>query len=152
MEEKAICLKDYKRKISINSTPNSSRKRKVPKGNTDHDSASKRRRPGTQSILFPANECVICGKSEKWVKKRKKDVAKRDEMVKCCTQTAEDSLKEAAHVRNDENVLRRIRGEDLIAKEAHYHRECRRLYTKDLPDPNKEMKKCKFGASPQRGI
>ena len=40
-----------------------------------------------------------------------------------------DTLMNAAQCRNDETMMMRIRGEDLVAMEAKYHRGCYRRYT-----------------------
>ena len=40
-----------------------------------------------------------------------------------------DTLMNAAKCRNDETMMMRIRGEDLVAMEAKYHRGCYRRYT-----------------------
>ena len=40
-----------------------------------------------------------------------------------------DTLMNAAKCRNDETMMMRIRGEDLVATEAKYHRGCYRRYT-----------------------
>ena len=42
--------------------------------------------------------------------------------------SAEETLKQSAITRKDEVMMRKISGEDLIAKEAHYHEECRKGY------------------------
>ena len=46
---------------------------------------------------------------------------KREKPIKCVTKTAEDTLKQSAIIRQDEIMMRKISGEDLVAKEAHYH-------------------------------
>lgn len=81
---------------------------------------------------------------DKWIVKKSKGISKRDRLVKCVTKRAEESLKQAARQRQDEVMLRKISGEDLLGKEAHYHEECRRQYTKvtvkplDSKPPSKE--------------
>ena len=42
---------------------------------------------------------------------------------------AYDILMNAAKCPNDETMMMRIRGEDLVAMEAKYHRDCYRRYT-----------------------
>ena len=39
------------------------------------------------------------------------------------------TLKDAATTKKDNKLLRKINYADLIATEAHYHAECRKLYT-----------------------
>ena len=40
-----------------------------------------------------------------------------------------DTLMNAAKCRNDETMMMRIRGADLVAMEAKYHKGCYRRYT-----------------------
>ena len=65
-------------------------------------------------------------KKSKWLKYKQQ--SKRDKLIKCVIKTAENSIKQAAIIRKDEVILRKISGEDLVAKEAHYHEECRKKY------------------------
>ena len=53
------------------------------------------------------------------------------------TKTAEDTLKQSAIIRQDEIMMRKISGEDLVAKEAHYHEECRKGYTRTCDNVEK---------------
>ena len=53
----------------------------------------KKRDPSGNKVLFPQNECIICGKGVKWMKD--KGTSKRDKLVKYVTKTAENSLKQA---------------------------------------------------------
>ena len=57
---------------------------------------------------------------------------KFENLVQCVTTTAEESIKEAANEKNDEEILRQVRDVDLVAKELHYHNTCRRDYTRIL--------------------
>ena len=41
---------------------------------------------------------------------------KREKPIKCVTKTAEDTLKQSAIIRQDEIMMRKISGEDLVAK------------------------------------
>ena len=52
------------------------------------------------------------------------------------TTTAEESIKEAANLKNDEGILRQVRDVDLVAKELRYHNTCRRDYTRKLSNPH----------------
>jgi hypothetical protein len=51
------------------------------------------------------------------------------------TTKAQDTLVKAATQRNDDIMMTRIIGEDLIAVEAKYHRTCHREYTRILSKP-----------------
>ena len=44
--------------------------------------------------------------------------------------TTEETIKEAAELRNDEDVLHHIRDVDLLAKEFQVHNKCRLDYTR----------------------
>ena len=114
----------YKRFTNIKAN----RKRKHCFQNTEEDVTPRKRQPSGDKTLFPSDECIICGKGSKWIRKKSKGVNKRSKLVKCVTKTSEHSLKVAASAKDDEIMLRKIGGEDLIAKEAHYHEECRKSY------------------------
>ena len=51
--------------------------------------------------------------------------------MKCITKTAANTIKSAAERMNDEAMLHKIRDQDLVAREAHYHNHCRRKYTRE---------------------
>ena len=72
-------------------------------------------------FFYPSDECIVCGKGVKWIVRKCKEVCERNKLVKCVTKTAEDSIKQSAMLMDDENMLRKIAGEDLVAKEAHYY-------------------------------
>lgn len=114
--------KCYQRFINIKV----SRKRKVEDKDGDCVSVRKRR-PTGEMVLFP-NECMFCEKNEKWIVRKGKGVNQRAKLVKCQTEAAENSIKEAAARNNDEYMIGKITGIDLIAKEAQYHDECRKAY------------------------
>lgn len=94
--------------------------------------SKKKRHPSGQKVLFPSDQCIICGKECRWIVRKSKGVSKRDRLVKCVTLNAEESIKLAAEKKDDTEMLRKVAGEDLVAKEAHYHEECRRAYIKIL--------------------
>ena len=50
-------------------------------------------------------------------------------LVKCLTQTAADSVKEAVTRKQDQHILLKVQTTDLAAREAQYHATCRRDYT-----------------------
>lgn len=96
----------------------------------DVPSAAKRmRRPSSEtqsssSRLFPDDKCLFCGK--RYIKIKQK----RHQLVKCITKSAENSIHAAAELKKDEEILCRIRGMDLVAREVHYHSHCRKEYTR----------------------
>ena len=106
-----------------------SRKRSLESTSDPQPSTSKQTRRSASFIpsggtLFPSDKCLFCDKNVVKVKQVKHF------LVKCETTTAENSIKAAAESRNDETMLCKIRGMDLIAREAHYHNHCRRNYTR----------------------
>lgn len=91
-------------------------------------STSKSRRTSSSlsvsSPLFPSDKCLFCG--NQYVKFK----GKRQYLIKCVTKTASDSIFAAAEAKQDETLLCKIRGQDIVAREAHYHGCCRREYTR----------------------
>ena len=51
-------------------------------------------------------------------------------LVTCRTETAETSIKQAALEKGIEEILRKVRDQDLWAREARFHNCCRREYTR----------------------
>jgi len=74
-------------------------------------------------LLFAA-ECIFCSKSRKRVR------GEREVLVKCLTESAESAIKECAAEKGDFQLLGKIDGVDLRAREAQYHESCRREYTR----------------------
>ena len=68
----------------------------------------KKRHPSGEKVLFPPDECIICGKGLKWY--RLKGINKRDRLIKCVTMSAEETLKQSAITRKDEDMMRKISG------------------------------------------
>ena len=99
---------------------------------TKHDKCRTRHlrsdRPTTlspsQSVaaIFP-KVCIFCNKA----RLRKKGYAE-ETLGACQTKQAEDAIKNAAAVRNDDKLLVLIADVDFIAKEIIYHHSCKRLY------------------------
>ena len=86
---------------------------------TDNDQQEERCR---RSFVQPVDwsKCVFC---EKYKHKGNTNLSQ------ILTYTAEHNLKEAAKVRNDIQMLRKINGVDLIAQEVKYHASCFSAYT-----------------------
>ena len=117
----------YKRFTHLKNLNSRKRKLELEQNNDIQDVLPKKKRqPSGDIVLFPQNECIICGKGVKWIKH--KGTSKRDKLVKCVTKTAENSLKQAAVFWKDDVILRKISEEDLVAKEANYHEECRKAF------------------------
>ena len=72
--------------------------------------------------LFP-DYCYFCNKKRKTVK------GKVQTCHRLTLKTTEETIKEAAELRNDEDVLRDIRDVDLLAKEFQVRDKCQLDYT-----------------------
>ena len=52
-------------------------------------------------------------------------------LIKCITKTAEDSVKEAVTRKQDQHIVLKVQDTDLAAREARYHANYRRDYTRE---------------------
>ena len=90
---------------------------------------SHRKTPGecnTSSTTLP-KQCIFC-KRDKY-----QTNSKTREKLSCCIQLrADEKIRKIATQKNDHELLA-IASDELIAKEAHYHASCYRLYTKIEP-------------------
>ena len=89
--------------------------------------AKRRRTEETLSTLLPllpSDRCLFFGKN-RLTKNREEE-----KLVKCVIKTSEESIKAAAESTQDETILLKVRGVDLVAKEAHYDNSCRKEYTR----------------------
>ncbi|XP_070538664.1 uncharacterized protein [Ptychodera flava] len=75
--------------------------------------------------------CLIC-RSVKRMNDRKTGKRIEEKLTSC--ETGESLLK-AAEVRQDEELLVQIRGQDLVSIEVKYHKSCYRNYTRCLEKP-----------------
>ena len=107
-------------------------KRKFTQDNTNE--ISKKRAPRKESFFFP-NHCMFCKKARITVNK------KEIKLSKIITKTAEETLVNAATLKNDYEMLGSISGVDLIAKEFQKHETCYRKYTQNLNDGEDESEK-----------
>ena len=73
---------------------------------------------------MPSDRCLFCDKN-RLTKNREEE-----KLVKCVTKTSEESIKAAAESKQDDTILLKVRGVNLVAKEAHYHNSCRKEYTR----------------------
>lgn len=76
----------------------------------------------SSSGLFPP-VCLFCGKATKSLGQHKKE-----HLGNCETDQAGQSIYDAAISLGDDEMLARIAGVDMIAKEVKYHHTCRRAY------------------------
>ena len=67
--------------------------------------------------------CIFC-KKQKYLKNSKT----RETLLSCTMFSADEKIKEASKIRSDAEIIV-LSADDLIAKEAHYHATCYRLYT-----------------------
>ena len=81
-------------------------------------------------ILFSKDTCIICLKKWRYKKRLQEGV------IKCVTETAKNSISEAAKLKSDSRVIGLTESSCLVAQEAYYHETCRRDYTR-----KKERKK-----------
>ena len=80
---------------------------------------------GNESIIF-SPECIFCNRSER--KKIKVKGTWTTEGTSTFDLGGGESLQRLVEKRKDEDMARRIRGYDLFACEAQYHRSCRMNY------------------------
>lgn len=90
---------------------------------------SAKRKKLTTGMLYSSENCIFCNKNLK----RKKGHS-QEKPRKCVTKEAELSIKHAAVIRNDKNLMRELANVDMIAQEVHYHHSCRRSYTQILAE------------------
>ena len=74
--------------------------------------------------------CMICKKKALKVNK------KSQPLTKIVTKTAEKTLREAANLKNDTEMVIEVRDTDLIAKEFQKHEKCYHEYTRDCTKRN----------------
>ena len=86
---------------------------------------SKRFSSASSTALFPPDRCLSCDKDTIYAKREKHS------LVTCMTIVAEQSIKSTALEKGDEEILRKVRDQDLRAREARYHNHCRKNYTRN---------------------
>ena len=75
------------------------------------------------STLFPRDKCLFCHRL------RKKKKGKGDILSRCETLAASETIKEKALSEPDYAIQAKVNDLDLVARQAHYHRSCHRLFT-----------------------
>ena len=128
-EEFDILVHGNHRKCYQNFTNVSRLKKTVSNVSENEASPYKRRKRSSgitnaASTLFPSDKCLFCNKLSKKVK------GKKQFLVKCVTDTTQNSIKLAAKQKKDEKMMGIVNGIDLVAREAHYHNYCLRIYTR----------------------
>jgi hypothetical protein len=86
-------------------------------------------------LLFQ-KKCLICNVVEKYRVETHSRKRLREHLTQCVTLEADSSLKKVAELKHHEEMLLKIRNQDLVAKEAHYHLSCYKDYTRCLNPPN----------------
>ena len=86
---------------------------------------SKRSPSASSATLFPPDRSLFCHKDTMYVKRG------RHSVVTCMAIVAGQSIKSAALEKGDEEILRIVCDQDLRAREARYHNQCRRNYTRN---------------------
>ncbi|KAJ8023132.1 hypothetical protein HOLleu_38227 [Holothuria leucospilota] len=91
--------------------------------------SSKIPRPMNKRHMFP-DECIIC-KERKYHTDR---FSRKRSIVKLitCEKIQGGQLLQAAEVKQDQELLEQIKGEDLVARELRYHARCYKQYTNFL--------------------
>ena len=79
---------------------------------------------GHQTVLFPQNQCIFCGKLRRYGKRG------FETLSKCETESAELTIKEGAAAKQDHELQGKIDDVDMQAKEARYHESCHRDYVR----------------------
>ena len=77
--------------------------------------------PSSSGILPPL--CLFCNKSRKRLKNGAVEF-----LGSCETLEASANIQEAASKLNDQEMLSKVTGADLVAKEAKYHHSCKSVY------------------------
>jgi hypothetical protein len=111
-------------------TMNMSRLKTVPQPGTSNEQAERLPRrsssEGKDNILFEPN-CIFCKKYER-IKVKRQNAWTTKGLTNFDHGGGHNIIK-LAEERGDEQLLTRIRGEDLFAREAKYHISCRMKYT-----------------------
>lgn len=96
----------------------------------------RRSQPGTSHVTRNAHVlpscCIICGSSAELCVLDKQSKKRQKVLLTKCQLIHNDKLIKAAELRGDEVMLRKIRGQDLVAIEVQYHRTCHKTYTNVL--------------------
>ena len=98
---------------------------KTPEEPAESSSSRPKRTPSTEKYLFSA-ECVFCSKDAR--KKVKKRHTWTTEPLSKFEFGGGDTILQAAEAKKDYDMLRKIKGYDLFACEAQFHKSCRKDY------------------------
>uniref|UniRef100_UPI00358FD2C1 uncharacterized protein n=1 Tax=Myxine glutinosa TaxID=7769 RepID=UPI00358FD2C1 len=102
----------------------------APKIRLLRSKTSHSRAAGSRSSHLLPVCCLICKKDKNIVEPHSRK-RRKEQLVHCETITA-GKLVTAAEMRKDEALLINIRGKDLVALEARYHKSCFKSYTRFL--------------------
>jgi len=115
------CYKNFTAVAS--SAPDNKCESNVPAVPCRRSSAEPGQQPSTCSTIILPPVCLFCGKTRKRLKNNEVEYLGSCETFEAC-----DKIQDAARRLNDQNMLSKTFGTDLIAKEAKYHHSCKSAY------------------------
>ncbi len=124
IESVIVLLQTLKQKGKVESLKRRASDTREDSEEPDHEAQRKKRKVSGLTLLFPSDSCLSWGKT--YIYKN----CKRENVVKCVTQTPESSIKQAAHDKNDNSMIAEIGDIVMRVKEVHYHNSCRKTYTR----------------------
>eukprot|EP00794_Sanderia_malayensis_P000918 gene918-226_t len=117
-------LHGYHRKCYQKFTKATSLKRKNDTSQETNQNVARAKQSSRGSGIIFEQKCMICHSANPLTVKGKKQFIKPVQTFLACS-----TIEKAAILRKDEEMLRIISGEDLIAKEFHIHQKCYKDYT-----------------------
>ncbi|KAG1680642.1 Twinkle protein, mitochondrial [Nymphon striatum] len=115
------CYKNFTAVAS--SAPANKCESNVPAVSRRRSSAEPDHQPSTCTTDILQQVCLFCGKTRKLLKNSEVEYLGSCETFEAC-----EKIQDAARKLNDENMLSKTLGTDLIAKEAKYHHSCKSAY------------------------
>ena len=92
----------------------------VPEKASSRISGRSTARNPISSLLFPKT-CIFCGLERRSIK----GSTRKENLATCVTKEAESRIKEVAILSQNYDIIAKVEGVDLIAREAKYHESCR---------------------------
>ena len=121
-----VCRSMFVLKRNLNKIQSESEQTDAPSDNHATDSRSKRSSTNIQtSCGILSKECIFCKKESKYLR----GTNTREKLYSCAEIRADESVRKASLSRGDSRVIA-ICSDELIAKEAMYHKSCYRNYTR----------------------
>lgn len=97
------------------------RKRHTSDNRDETNSPKKRRIAHQKGTLLPQDTCLICCRKKKYVKR------KAESLIQCVTETAKNSITQAARLKSDNRIISLSETHCFIAQQARYHESCRKM-------------------------